>query len=88
LSTVFIKNLFGLVLGLFWCSLLPMPKETCNHGKTAPQSVLDGLPQSQAGTGRHKCAVCAYQLGFEAGLAAMQAAQSSQPEPSTPKRLG
>jgi hypothetical protein len=24
--------------------------------------------------------VCAYQLGFEAGLAAMQAAQSSQPE--------
>jgi len=57
-----------------------MPKETCNHGKTAPQSVLDDLPHSQAGTGRHKCAVCAYQLGFEAGLAAMQAAQSSQPE--------
>jgi hypothetical protein len=75
-----LKYLFSLILRCLLVHWLPMPKETCNHGKTAPQSVLDDLPHSQAGTGRHKCAVCAYQLGFEAGLAAMQAAQSSQPE--------
>jgi len=26
------------------------------------------LPESQAGTGRHKCATCAYEIGFRAGL--------------------
>jgi hypothetical protein len=44
-----------------------MPNETCNHGNTAPQEILDLLPQSQAGTGHHKCAVCAYEEGFKAG---------------------
>ena len=37
--------------------------ETCDAGKTAPTALLDALPTSQAGIGRHKCAVCAYQLG-------------------------
>jgi hypothetical protein len=34
-------------------------------GKRAPKDVIDALPESQAGKGRHKCAVCAYHAGFE-----------------------
>jgi hypothetical protein len=26
---------------------------------------MDGLEESQAGKGRHKCAVCAYHAGFD-----------------------
>jgi hypothetical protein len=44
-----------------------MPNETCDHGNTAPMDVLDDLPHSQAGTGRHKCAICAYEKGLEEG---------------------
>ena len=33
--------------------------------RRAPKEVIDALPESQAGKGRHKCAVCAYQEGFE-----------------------
>lgn len=36
-------------------------------GNSAPQEVMEGLPLSQAGPGRHKCAICAYQEGFETG---------------------
>lgn len=39
--------------------------ENCNHDSIALVAVLQGLPDSQGGTGRHKCAVCAYQKGFE-----------------------
>jgi len=39
--------------------------EKCNHDSFAPVSVLYGLPDSQGGTGRHKCAICSYQRGFE-----------------------
>lgn len=35
-------------------------------GRRAPAEVMDALPKSQAGKGRHKCAVCAYHQGFEA----------------------
>lgn len=38
--------------------------ETCLHGKSAPFSTISGLQESQAGAGRHKCAVCAYHAGF------------------------
>lgn len=51
-----------------WGSPLLVPMEDCGHGKIAPIIVLEDLPESQAGTGRHKCATCAYQFGFEAGL--------------------
>ena len=27
-------------------------------------SILENLPESQAGPGRHKCAGCAYELGY------------------------
>ena len=39
--------------------------EECNHHRRAPVLVLRGLPQSQAGEGRHKCTICAFQFGFE-----------------------
>jgi hypothetical protein len=38
--------------------------ETCNHGAVAPVSLLSTLHDSQAGSGRHKCPVCAYEQGF------------------------
>ncbi len=47
-----------------------MPNEGCAHEKSAPREMLEELPQSQAGTGRHKCAVCAYNAGFQDGVAA------------------
>jgi hypothetical protein len=42
--------------------------ESCKHQRQAPREVLDRLPDSQAGTGRHKCAVCAYEAGIQEGL--------------------
>lgn len=35
----------------------------CSHGNSAPNSVIAGWPECQAGEGRHKCAVCAYAEG-------------------------
>jgi hypothetical protein len=40
----------------------------CSHGHTAPSSVLANLPICQAGTGRHKCAVCAYAEGLKSAV--------------------
>lgn len=42
--------------------------ESCKHKKQAPRELLDSLPTAQAGTGWHKCAVCAYEAGVEEGL--------------------
>ena len=42
--------------------------ENCGHGHAAPRKMLAELPESQAGSGRHKCAICAYRHGFQAGL--------------------
>lgn len=44
--------------------------EKCYAGSAAPTSVLRALPESQAGSGRHKCTNCAYQNGYEDGLSA------------------
>ena len=41
--------------------------EECQHGNKAPVKFLENLPDSQAGAGRHKCVVCAYKKGFDAG---------------------
>jgi len=44
----------------------PVGNAECTYtGKRAPKDVIDTLPESQAGKGRHKCAVCAYHAGFE-----------------------
>ena len=52
--------------------------ETCKHKKQAPKDLLNSLPDGQAGTGRHKCVVCAYETGIEEGLrrAAIQQKES------------
>lgn len=39
----------------------------CNKNHTEVQQIMDTLPTDQGGKGRHKCAACAYAMGFEAG---------------------
>ena len=53
--------------------------ESCNHGSQAPRQLLDDLPESQAGTGRHKCAVCAYEAGIQEGL--RRGSEATKPDP-------
>jgi len=36
---------------------------SCTHGNAAPSSLVETLPESQAGLGRHKCTICAYAIG-------------------------
>jgi hypothetical protein len=43
-------------------------QEICQVGKQAPETVLSGLHESQAGHSRHKCCVCAYDEGVKEGL--------------------
>src|SRR5258708_27048099 len=44
----------------------PAGNAECTYtGKRAPKDTIGALPESQAGKGRHKCAVCAYHAGFE-----------------------
>jgi len=45
-----------------------MPRQLCEHGSAAPTEVLQGLPESQAGAGRHKCVICAFQRGLEGAV--------------------
>jgi|SRR5580704_12690726 hypothetical protein len=52
-------------------TMVPAGNAECTYtGKRAPDDTIDALPESQAGKGRHKCAVCAYHMGFEAARAA------------------
>lgn len=51
--------------------------EECQAGQRAPRDMLDGLPDSQAGSGRHKCCVCAYHEGFAAARAQVAPLQSN-----------
>lgn len=37
----------------------------CTHENAAPAALIDELPDSQAGLGRHKCTICAYVEGKE-----------------------
>ncbi len=47
-------------------SVAPSGNAECTYAnRRAPKEVIDALPESQAGKGRHKCAVCAYHEGFE-----------------------
>lgn len=39
----------------------------CNKNHDAVQGVMATLPVDQGGIGRHKCAACAYEKGFELG---------------------
>lgn len=60
----------GLRMGIQSTNLIDVPifPIQCKHGKSAPEYFLLQLPESQAGTGRHKCAVCAFYDGFKSGL--------------------
>ena len=40
-----------------------MSVQNCAHGNAALIAVLERLPASQAGAGRHKCVICAFQRG-------------------------
>jgi rubredoxin len=43
--------------------------ETCKHDRKAIKSRIKSIHENQAPTqGRHKCAICAYSLGYDAGL--------------------
>jgi len=57
--------------------------ETCKHGKNAPKYVLREIPESQAGTARHGCVVCAFNAGVEEGRRLEKAAQERAAKPST-----
>jgi len=46
----------------------------CEHRSSAPEDLVAHLPKSQAGAGRHKCAVCAYAEGYRDALAGGAAA--------------
>lgn len=59
-----IENIFGLKTHLF---VEEMPKQTCSHRNWAPREILERLHRTQGGTGRHKCAVCAFAQGYLAG---------------------
>jgi len=47
-------------------AVVPGGNAECKQtGRRAPQDVIENLPESQAGPGRHKCAVCAFHEGFQ-----------------------
>lgn len=54
----------GFEWGLVNATLPAVGLEQCQNGLFAPQNVLSHLPESQAGSGRHKCTICAYNHGF------------------------
>ena len=39
----------------------------CSKDHSTVQEIMKTLPTDQGGKGRHKCAACAYELGFTAG---------------------
>jgi hypothetical protein len=50
-------------------SILITTMATCKHNQTAPTHTMTNLHESQKPrTGRHKCAVCAYEAGYQYGL--------------------
>ncbi len=40
----------------------------CQKDHSSIQSIMATLPYDQGGRGRHKCAACAYEKGYELGL--------------------
>ena len=50
-----------------YCNTLK-DSEICQIGSIAPSHILSNLGDNQGGTGRHKCTICAFQLGFEVGV--------------------
>lgn len=44
----------------------------CQHDHSAPEDAIHSLPHNQAGPGRHKCAICAYQKGYSDAVKRMK----------------
>ena len=40
----------------------------CSKNHSGVQTIMNSLPTDQGGKGRHKCAACAYGLGYNAGI--------------------
>ncbi len=40
----------------------------CNRNHTNVQNIMANLPFDQGGRGRHKCAACAYEQGYQLGF--------------------
>jgi ribosomal protein S14 len=59
-------------------SLAPGGNSECEQTRLrAPSEMLETLPESQAGPGRHKCAICAYHAGFQRGRMVAQSAPNT-----------
>lgn len=41
---------------------------SCQKDHSNVQSIMSNLPTDQGGRGRHKCAACAYEKGYELGF--------------------
>lgn len=39
----------------------------CNRDHSSLAAIMNDLPTDQGGVGRHKCAACAYEAGYNAG---------------------
>jgi hypothetical protein len=53
--------------------------ESCKHGNQAPKYILREIPESQGGTARHGCVICAYEAGIKEGIARAEAAAKRKP---------
>ena len=40
----------------------------CNKNHDSTDNIVKDLPTGQEGVGRHKCASCAYEIGYEHGF--------------------
>ena len=41
---------------------------TCKKNHSKIQHIMSMLPDNQGGVGRHKCAACAYERGYDDGI--------------------
>lgn len=59
-----------------------------NQARRRPlDSTMNALPDNQSGQGRHKCAYCAYQAGYDHAVARMRsnlADMGKPPHPTSP----
>lgn len=40
----------------------------CQKDHSNIQDIMESLPEDQGGAGRHKCAACAYERGYDDGI--------------------
>lgn len=47
----------------------------CQHGHSMPDDLIAALHDSQGGTGRHRCVICAYAMGVNYAVASVETEQ-------------